>query len=178
MITATAGDSLAGMPTWVTIIVAVLGALGAAKLLQSITNAYLARRQVEQTRSDKAQDRSRVESSKVAETVAKSAETMLDKLTEQVAARLEDYRSQIIQMREEHAAQMAELRRENRELERRVEDLRRTVSDYQNGVQVPRGMVLVPLTDVREMRAANPGALPRPWYVGEDDTSATKTQER
>lgn len=169
------GNLLTGLPTWAEVILGLFGALGVAKLLQSITDAYLRRRVSVQERVDKETDRSRTTTRQVAEVAAKANETMLERLTAQVDARLEDYRTQIAAMREEHTAEIGQLRKENRELERRVEDLRRTVSDYQNGLQVPRGMVLIPLDDVRQMRGNNPGVLPRRWYVGEDEMPPSKT---
>lgn len=161
--------TIIGLPPWAAAVVAIAGAFGLAGVSRLIAREWVKRRVELAQRSDRASDQRVADTRAAAESTAQANQTMFETLTAQVDARLSDYRSQIDSMRKEHAEQITELKAENKVLGRRVEDMGRTLRDYQMGLQVPRGMVLVPLSDIRQMRSEHPGVLPRPWYVGEDD---------
>jgi hypothetical protein len=86
--------------------------------------------------------------------------------------RLNGYEGAIQQMRADHLRDITDLKAENRVLERQVSDLRATLQEYQLGNRVPRGMVLLPLREVRRVRERVPGLLDHPWYPGEEDGTA------
>jgi hypothetical protein len=90
-------------------------------------------------------------------------------LLQETRDRVTGYEGAIQQMRADHARDLAEVKAENRSLARQVSDLRATLQDYQLGNRVPRGMVLLPVREVRKLRERAPGLLDHPWYPGEDE---------
>lgn len=135
-----------------------LAALGVKELVQR----WVARR------GDRA-DAVRAEGRQVSVIDAQGNLDVLKVLLQETRDRVDGYESSIREMREAHARDMGELKAENRSLERRVSDLQTTLRDYQLGNRVPRGMVLLPLREVRKVRERVPGVLDQPWYPGEDD---------
>lgn len=147
------------VPTLITALVAVLGAFGVKELV----SRWVTRR------GDRA-DTVRAENKEVATVSAQGNLDVLKVLLEETRDRVNGYEGQIIQMRADHARDLAEVKAENRSLERRVSDLQATLRDYQLGNRVPRGMVLLPLREVRKVRETVPGLLNHDWYPGEDDS--------
>lgn len=150
--------NLGPVGTFLVAVAGVLTALGAADLIKRA----VARR------GDRA-DAQKAQSKEVATVSAQGNLDVLRVLLEETRDRVNGYEVAIQQMRADHAADISELKTENRSLERRVSDLQATLRDYQLGNRVPRGMVLLPLREVRKVREQVPGLLDHPWYPGEDD---------
>lgn len=144
---------------WGTFIVAVTGVLTALGVGELIKRAV--------ARRGERADAERQTSKEVAQVSAQGNLDVLRVLLEETRDRVNGYESQIVQMRADHARDMGELKAENRSLERRVSDLQATLRDYQLGNRVPRGMVLLPLREVRKIRETVPGLLNHDWYPGE-----------
>jgi hypothetical protein len=81
--------------------------------------------------------------------------------------RVDGYEKAIADLKASHTADIRELKVENKSLERQVNDLRLALQDYQLGNRVPRGMVLVPVREVKRIRESHPGLLEQRWYPGE-----------
>ena len=94
---------------------------------------------------------------------------VLKVLLTETKARVDSYERSISEMRASHSADIRELKTENKSLERQVADLRATLQDYQLGNRTPRGMVLVPLSEVRAIRERSPGLLSARYYPGEHE---------
>lgn len=128
-----------------TAVAAVLGALGA----KEIVDRTLKRR-------DAREDARDVRSEKLAEAEGNFG-------IEAMRMAINETKGQIATLR----GDVGDLRAKNEMLERQVGDLRRTVEDYQRGLRVPLGMVLIPLAEVREIRERAAGLLRERAYPGE-----------
>lgn len=153
-----------GMPTWVTIVLGVIAALGGRELL-----SYWVKRRDDRSDADRADRAKRATDVSVVEAGANA--TVLKTLLEQMQARIDGYEGSIRDMRDTHVRDMAEIKAENRQLDRQVQDLRAALRDYQLGNRVPRGQVLLPLREVRRIRELHPGLLNADEYPGEEDVT-------
>lgn len=160
-------ENLGPLGTFLLAVAGFLTALGVADLIKRA----VARR------GDRA-DQVRAANKEVATVSAQGNLDVLKVLLEETRDRVNSYEGQILQMRADHARDMGELKAENRSLERRVSDLQATLRDYQLGNRVPRGMVLLPLREVRKVRETVPGLLDHPWYPGEDEAATGSVDVR
>jgi hypothetical protein len=146
-------------------VVAVFAGLGT--LLAGVGAKELITRWV--TRRGERADREDEDRKQVSVVEAQGNLAVLKVLLEETRDRVTGYEAAIQQMRADYARDMAEVKAENRSLARQVSDLRATLQDYQLGNRVPRGMVLLPVREVRKLRERVPGLLDHPWYPGEDE---------
>lgn len=149
------------MSDWATFLTA-FGALMAAFGVRELLARYVARRN-ERDDTERADHRA---------TNAIEAQGNLDVLKvllTETKQRVDGYERTIADLRASHAADIREVKTENRSLERQVADLRATLQDYQLGHRVPRGMVLIPLNELRTIRERQPGLLISSYYPGEHD---------
>lgn len=144
------------MATFLTAFAAFMAALGIKELLAR----YVLRR------NDR-EDAARADHRAVSAVEAQGNLEVLKVLLTETKARVDSYEKQILDLKASHAADISELKTENRSLNRQVADLRMTLQDYQLGNRVPRGMVLIPVTELRAIRERQPGLLLSRWYPGE-----------
>lgn len=145
--------------TVLTALGALLAALGAKELIQR----WVDRRGVRA-------DTDRAQSVAVAEVSAAGNLEVLKVLLTETKERVDSYEKAIADLKASHSADIRELKTENRNLERQVADLRLALQEYQLGNRVPRGYVLVPVSELRRLREMHPGLLEQRWYPGEMDS--------
>lgn len=150
------------MNDWATFLTAA-GAFLAALGVRELLSRYVVRKN-ERDDSDRADHRAAY-----AIEAAGNLDVLKVLLTE-TKQRVDSYERTITELRASHAADIRELKTENRSLERQVADLRATLQDYQLGLRVPRGMVLIPLVELRNVRERAPGILVSSYYPGEHDS--------
>lgn len=149
---------LGTLGTFLTAAAAFLAALGIKDVLQRFVTR----------RGDRA-DAARDDARHVTAVEAQGNLEVLKVLLQETKARVDSYEKTISELRASHAADIRELKTENRSLERQVADLRATLQDYQLGHRVPRGMVLIPLAELKAIRERSPGLLSARWYPGEHE---------
>lgn len=149
---------LGTLGAFITALAAFLAALGIKELLMRWV-----------TRRSAMADAERAEERQVSAVEAQGNLDVLKVLLTETKHRVDGYERSISEMKASHAADIRELKTENKSLERQVADLRMTLQDYQLGHRVPRGMVLIPLTEVRIIRERAPGLLSSRWYPGEHE---------
>jgi hypothetical protein len=121
------------------------------------------------------QDAAEADAKQVTAVSAEGNLEVLKVLLTETKNRVDGYEKAIADLKASHAADMRELKVENRNLERQVNDLRVALQDYQLGNRVPRGMVLVPLHEIKRLRETHSGALLQRWYPGELDGEGPQT---
>lgn len=155
-------ESLGPWGVFLTAVAGVLTALGAADLIKRAVTR----------RGDRA-DAVRAENKEVATVNAAGNLEVLKVLLTETKDRVDGYERAIAELKASHSADIRELKVENRELERQVNDLRIALQDYQLGNRVPRGMVLVPVHEIKAIRELHPGLLQQRWYPGELEAVGT-----
>lgn len=139
---------------------AALGTFAAALGAKELIQRWVTRR------GDRA-DAAVVERRQVSVVEAEGNLAVLKALLTETRDRVNGYEKSISEMKAAHAADISELKTENRSLNRQVADLRQSLQDYQLGVRTPRGMVLVPVREIKQIRENHPGILEQRWYPGE-----------
>lgn len=152
------GETIA---TVLTALVTLAGGLGVKELLGRWA-----------TRRGAQQDAAVADRKAVAAVDAQGNLEVLKVLLQETKSRVDGYEAAITELKASHAADIRELKTENRSLERQVSDLRISLQDYQLGNRVPRGMVLVPVAELRRIRESQPGLLMQRWYPGELESDA------
>lgn len=145
----------------VALVGAVLTGLGAAELLR-----YVVKRRDDRSDARDAERRTTAKELSVVE--ADANRSVLDVLLREMRDRIDSYEQMIREMKDQHSRDIADVKAENRLLDRQVRDLQITLRDWQLGNRTPRGQVLIPIREVRDIRDRAPGLLNSNWYPGED----------